>query len=507
MKEYTYFDSPIPPQSLLSIIYKRRKMIISLFLFIAGSISMAAFILPKVYRATSKVIIRYDGESEKAYLYGSYQSSSHSGYDRLGSEAVIFTTRTVLEPVVTKLGLDQPEDGKAINDSDERIRLYEEAIEDLAAEIKVERENDTNVLSIVYENTNPALAARIVDEVVNSYTRQRPVLDRDERAAQFFDTQIKKLKKELDELGTREAEEKRKRKFLNADHQTQILFTELADFDKELTRVRAERISKESKLRVIREQLAKGGDIAIPSTETSDSPSRENYITELLKKKLELEIREVTLHEKYTDEYPELANVIAARKATEMKVRKEVERLAEEERAGIRVLKAEEQALAYKMNQVAGRVADLSHDQLELDKITIGKKDLEQVYSMLVRQREEVKIAQSKQEYMVQVRVIEPAVKPYKPVKPNRPLYIAIGILLGIVVSFGFALFVESFDHSLNTAEDAQNALGLPILASISEIGSPHRSEHMISEGENWGETPSWHSENRIIKEVEDIEQ
>jgi capsular polysaccharide biosynthesis protein len=93
--------------------------------------------------------------------------------------------------------------------------------------------------------------------------------------------------------------------------------------------------------------------------------------------------------------------------------------------------------------------------------------------------------------------VIEPAVKPYKPVKPNRPLYVAISILLGVVVSFGFTLFVESFDHSLNTAEDARNALGLPILASISEIGPPNRSRHMISDGESWGDNESWSSEHK----------
>ena len=220
-----------------------------------------------------------------------------------------------------------------------------------------------------------------------------------------------------------------------------------------------------------------------------------------MKKKLDLELKEAYLSQKYRDEYPELANAKAALKATKGKIRKEVERLVEEESSGIRALRAEEQALAYKMNEVAGRIAKLSHDQLALDQITIGKKDLEQVYSMLVRQREEVKIAQSKQEYMVQVRVIEPAVKPYKPVKPNKPLYMAIGILLGVVVSFGFALFIESFDHSLNTAEDAQNALGLPILASISEIDSPYRSTYMISNSERWKDRKSWHSEDEKWKE------
>ena len=89
---------------------------------------------------------------------------------------------------------------------------------------------------------------------------------------------------------------------------------------------------------------------------------------------------------------------------------------------------------------------------------------------MLVRQREEAKITASKKEHLVQVRLIEPAVVPYHPAKPNRPLFAALAFILGFVVSFGFAFFIEYFDHSVNSVEDAQYCLGLPILASISDF-------------------------------------
>ena len=48
----------------------------------------------------------------------------------------------------------------------------------------------------------------------------------------------------------------------------------------------------------------------------------------------------------------------------------------------------------------------------------------------------------------------------------------ALGFLMAIVVSFGTALFAEYFDHSVNTAEDAQHCLGLPILAVIPEFSA-----------------------------------
>ena len=352
--------------------------------------------MPPVYRATSKVLVRYEEDEDRSILFRTPLPKSSHSYDRITSELVILTSRFVLDPVITELGLDQPEDGSVVDEPAERIELHEEAFEKLASSIKVEREKDTNVLSISYEDRNPALATRIVNTVVTAYSSQRPILERDERAFEFFTTQIKKIKQELDEIGSREAVERSRRKFLEHDRQTQIFFEELGAYDQELTRVRSERISKEAKLKVIKEQLAKGGDIAIPATETSNSPSQEDYLTELEKKKLDLELRADELRSTYRDEYPALAKVLASLATVKSKIRQEVERIVSEEEANIRVLISQERGLAQKMNEIAGKIADLSRDQLELDKITIGKEDLEQVYSMLVRQREEARINQSK---------------------------------------------------------------------------------------------------------------
>jgi hypothetical protein len=42
--------------------------------------------------------------------------------------------------------------------------------------------------------------------------------------------------------------------------------------------------------------------------------------------------------------------------------------------------------------------------------------------------------------------------------------------LLGFIISFGSAFFLEYFDHSINTVDDARNALGVPIIAAIPNL-------------------------------------
>ncbi len=470
MIQYSHFDSPVSPQSFLSVVHKRRKTILLLFVLIVASVVGASFILPPQYRSLAKVMVNYQNDSEKAHLLGLQSEGSRALYDKLGAEVVIFKTRSLLDPVVTQLGLDQPKNGKAPMNSSEAAELHDKAIEDLAKDLEIEREKDTNVLTLSYEHKNPRLAANVVDKLVTEYIKQRPSLDRDDRAYEFFDKQIQVIKNEIEAAERRGMEYKSGERVLQPDKQTEILFSSVADFDKELTRTRSERIAKEAKLQIIREQMANGGDIVIPTNESSESPSREEYLNELKKTLLSLELKKSSLAKRFTAKHPEMATVLADIEETKNKIRAEVDEVIQAEELSIKALMAAEQALAQRMNQVVNSVAKLSQQEFELNQLTIGIDDLRSVYSMLIRQREEARIASSKQEYLVQIRLLEPAMVPHKPSKPNRPLFAGLAVLLGLVVSFGFAFFLEYFDHSVNTVEDAQNCLGLPILAAIPDF-------------------------------------
>ncbi|OPZ80962.1 MAG: hypothetical protein BWY77_00854 [bacterium ADurb.Bin431] len=76
---------------------------------------------------------------------------------------------------------------------------------------------------------------------------------------------------------------------------------------------------------------------------------------------------------------------------------------------------------------------------------------------------------------------------PQRPVSPNRPLWIALGLLLGLVVALGVAFFMEYFDHSVNSADDVHNCLGLPILATIGDFKTPMGKQNPSRPGDEAG--------------------
>ncbi|MFZ3057427.1 MAG: GNVR domain-containing protein, partial [Smithella sp.] len=66
--------------------------------------------------------------------------------------------------------------------------------------------------------------------------------------------------------------------------------------------------------------------------------------------------------------------------------------------------------------------------------------------------------------------LIDPARLPEKPVKPNRPVVLLIGLLLGIGAGVGTASLQETTDKSTRTSEDLATNFPFPVLSEIPEI-------------------------------------
>lgn len=65
------------------------------------------------------------------------------------------------------------------------------------------------------------------------------------------------------------------------------------------------------------------------------------------------------------------------------------------------------------------------------------------------------------------VKIIDVAVTTQNPVSPNPRLNIAIGVVLGFMISLGIIFIIEFLDNTIKTEEDVANHLGLSVLASI----------------------------------------
>jgi hypothetical protein len=71
-------------------------------------------------------------------------------------------------------------------------------------------------------------------------------------------------------------------------------------------------------------------------------------------------------------------------------------------------------------------------------------------------------------------RVLESAVPPLTASSPNRPMILAVGLLLGLALGGGLAVVLEAVDDSFRDARRLQSVLRLPVLAAIPGILLEH---------------------------------
>jgi capsular exopolysaccharide synthesis family protein len=87
------------------------------------------------------------------------------------------------------------------------------------------------------------------------------------------------------------------------------------------------------------------------------------------------------------------------------------------------------------------------------------------------------------------VEIVDKAVPGLRPVRPNKPLNIALGIIIGLVVGVGLAFFIEYLDTSVKTIDDVERSLQSPVLGVIPQnVGlvldegteSPHAEAYRV---------------------------
>lgn len=65
------------------------------------------------------------------------------------------------------------------------------------------------------------------------------------------------------------------------------------------------------------------------------------------------------------------------------------------------------------------------------------------------------------------VRIVDPAIVPERPVWPRRRVNLLVGLLAGVLFGTACALIVEMLDQSIRTQEDVESRLGLPFLGVL----------------------------------------
>ena len=467
---------------LLAVVRRRRGLIATT----AGSILLAAIflasVLPNEYETYATLLVEPQTISES--LVTATQGETDLNY-RLNLMAAEILSRARLSRIIDALGLYKSE-------SEEMTR--EDIIERMRDHIQVlpvipefestdpRRPPELNTFQIFFRHrtarTVAEVANRLANDFVEEHIQKRTRTSSD--TSEFIEAELGRLAKQIQEVEERIAGVKAANTgSLPEDLRSNQTVQERAyDEFREAQRTLAE---AEGDVAFYRQQEIAATTFLDPRDQASPEQRLEA---------LELRIAEYKARG-YTDKHPDMiasgheieelrAGLEKAREADDGDEASRPPSVAQQNAAGerhraeLRVKSAQEelQRLQSQVDQFAQRIAQTPRVAEQLDALQREYEHLYESYREFSRKRLDAAVAADMERQVKgeRFRVLEPAVTPPKPTSPNRPLILAVGLLLGVALGGGIAVLLEAGDDSFHSARRLQAALRIPVLASIPSI-------------------------------------
>jgi len=478
----------------LHILNRRKWAVIIPFVIVVGAAILFSYHMTPVYEATATLIAE---EITRSSVLRGLADLPIPPAERLDLIKQRMMSRRLLTQVADKLNLRAIlEEKKGIKIADTGAisaikKLWLTALEKLKLRKPQEKVTDedivrylrdcislkirSRVVEIKVLNSDPKLAMDIANTLADTYIndlRQRR-LNEVSATYNFITSQLQIYKEKLDQA-EKALEEARKSGLLASLTQENIdLVNKLTEVEADLVRVELDIREKTQQISEIEAKLG--------------SPGSGTYDPEVVRwrdRVAALERQLNSLLTKYKETWPEVRKVRGELEAAKEKLRRAEERAYA---ATQKELLSKLQRLRRELEDLNLRKIELTRkrnryqrilDQLPPENLTVShllreKQQCERIYSLLLSRLDEANLltASEMQQMGAVAEVLDRAIMPERPVKPNKKKIAVLAVGLGLMMGFGLLFTLEYFDHSIHSVEEAEKYFSdVPVLGVIPKL-------------------------------------
>jgi polysaccharide biosynthesis transport protein len=458
------------------IIRIRKTVILAVFLLVVITATLVTFILPESYSSTARIKVERDQSDITGLMGDPFRAGSYDPYF-IQTEFEVIQSEVILTKVIEdpRLDLNRVWGKKYANG--EPLKTSESMML-LKGRMDLRPVRNTSLIEIRIFSERPEEAANIANAVARAYKAHRL-----EQRMQMSRGGIKALEE-------RWAEDQRKiseaqKKVDDLREQLQIPDAVVNESSPTVL-MSAESLRKTEGLRLENKALLAKEEAML--TKLKESPPEDLVLIlpralpdSLLSSLLEqLNLAQQVLIVKRRDFGPENPEVLKATESVaqlQTNIQKQVSAIMTSLEAKVAASRKYVESLEADVRQATTNdivKAAASRPYVE------AKRNLEELTRF--RQILNMKIASEKMDVdlpkTAMVEIIDEARPSLRPVRPNKPLNIALGIIIGLVVGVGLAFFIEYLDTSVKTIDDVERSLQTAVLGVI-----PQNVGLMLDEG------------------------
>lgn len=361
--------------------------------------------------------------------------------------------------------------------------------------LKLKTIRGTDVMELSYRSTDKQEAANVVNSLMKYYLESNIRTNRAEAmsAREFLSQELPKVEKRVTEAEIALRRFKERNRVVALDVEARVSLESLGKLTESITQSQGELAAAYTRSVALQNEMKLTTQQAVDLSTLSQSPGVQQVLTEYQKTQHDLAIARTL----YTNDNPKVVDLLlkqAAQKKelaarvtqtvgnsnslpkqnlqigelkqslTQDLVKSEVERLALTNQVG-------ELRKVFMVNKSRlDSLPRLEQQQLQLQRQLMVAQT---TYQELLRQFQLVQVMENQN--VGNARIISEALVPEIPISPKKPLNLALGGFLGILLGAGTALLLESMNQYLKNIEEANRLLGFPLLGTIPQYGENRR--------------------------------
>lgn len=330
---------------------------------------------------------------------------------------------------------------------------------------------ESNVLAISYVDHKPAVAQQTTHALTEAYIQYRQETGLAPGLVDFFDTQIGGVKTRLEELRVKREQFMKEQGVNDLAWKTKTLLEFWKDLSLALTDAVTARLVEETNVNEMK-KLVQNPDVDVPIlTELPASGANMVYSLRTSRSVLKTELQK--MQASYTDKDQRVVAVKRQLAETEAQLAREIKQALALSQARLAPLVAKENQLKREVASVESQLLGYPEQDAVLADLNTNIRIMERDYETLTSKKIEAMVSrESSPEWSV--ILLSPPSEPVA-LRTRDYLRLSLGPLLGLLVGIGLAFLFDGLDHSIKTKSEAENVLGLPVMASIYETRALER--------------------------------
>lgn len=471
-------QAPREPHLLdyLIILRKHQWLILTFLLTVVTVVTIASFKMKPVYEAAARVEV--DRESQNMQPFP--DSNSYDEYEDmenyLETQTKILESETLAMQTIRSLDLGRyPEFGGGPNANSWNhlggLMRRPAILGAFLGRLSVRRVPNSRLIEVKFEAEDPQLAAQIVNTHLQNYIEQnfRSKYDATIQASNWLSAELEELRIKVEKSEDARLAYERANQIWQIDEKQDITTQKLSDLSKAVTDAQTDLADKEALYRM----AAAGNVDALPQSQSNA------VLQDLLKKKSDLDEAYADAINLYGPNFPKVQRLDAQRTQVAADLKNAQQTLLESVKQQYETSKSRVELLQQQLDEQKAEANDLAEKLVQYNILQHDAESNKQLYDGLLQKLKEAGITAGLRSS--NIRVVDPALVPASPSRPQKARNILLAFLVGLVGGVGLALFREYLDNTVKSPDDIENLTGLPSLAVVPALPGPATNYNRLS--------------------------